>query len=53
MKKFSGMSVSELGKWRQLAQENTRLKKPFADQSLDKHIVREIMSKCYEAHRQA
>ena len=44
-KKFSGMGVSELGRLRQLEEENNRLKKLVADLSLDKHILQEVLSK--------
>ena len=44
-KKFSGMGVGELGRLRQLEEENNRLKKLVADLSLDKHILQEVLSK--------
>ena len=44
-KKFSGMGVIELGRLRQLEEENNRLKKLVADLSLDKHILQEVLSK--------
>jgi putative transposase len=44
-KKFSGMGVSELGRLRQLEEENNRLKKLVADLALDKHILQEVLSK--------
>jgi putative transposase len=44
-KKFSGMGVSELGRLRQLEEENNRLKKLVADLSVDKHILQEVLSK--------
>jgi putative transposase len=44
-KKFGGMGVSELGRLRQLEEENGRLKKLVADLSLDKHILQEALAK--------
>ena len=44
-KKFGGMGVSELGRLRQLEEENGRLKKLVADLSLDKHILQEVLAK--------
>jgi putative transposase len=39
------MGVSELGRLKQLEEENNRLKKLVADLSLDKHILQEVLSK--------
>jgi putative transposase len=44
-KKFGGMGVSELGRLRQLEEENNRLKKLVADLSLDRHILQEVLAK--------
>lgn len=44
-KKFAGMGVSELGRLRQLQEENSQLKKLVADLSLDKHILQEVLAK--------
>jgi putative transposase len=44
-KKFSGLGVTELGRLRQLEEENNRLKKLVADLSVDKHILQEVLSK--------
>ena len=44
-KKFGGMGVSELGRLRQLEEENSRLKKLVADLSLDKQILQEVLAK--------
>ena len=37
--------VSELGRLRQLQEENSQLKKLVADLSLDKHILQEVLAK--------
>ena len=39
------MGVSELGRLKQLEEENQRLKKLVADLSLDKHILQEVLAK--------
>ena len=44
-KKYGGMGVSELGRLKQLEEENSRLKKLVADLSLDKHILQEVLAK--------
>jgi len=44
-KKYGGMGVSELGRLKQLEDENQRLKKLVADLSLDKHILPEVLAK--------
>ena len=44
-KKYAGMGVSELGRLKELAEENRQLKKLVADLSLDKHILQEVLAK--------
>ena len=44
-RKFTGMTLSDLRKLRQLEQENQRLKKLVADLSLDKHMLQEVLKK--------
>jgi putative transposase len=44
-KKHGGMGVAELGKLKQLEEENQRLKRLVADLSLDKHILQEVLAK--------
>lgn len=39
------MDVSEIRELRQLREENTRLKQLVADLSLDKHMLKEVISK--------
>ncbi|GAB5560601.1 MAG: hypothetical protein SynsKO_22480 [Synoicihabitans sp.] len=51
--RFSGMGVSEMREMRQLREENTKLKQLVADLSLDKHMLREVISKNSEACTQA
>ena len=42
---YGGMSLSELKRLRELEQENFRLKKMYADASLDNTILREVLEK--------
>ncbi len=44
-KKYGGLGISELGRLKQLEDENQRLKKLVADLSLDKHILQEVLAK--------
>lgn len=44
-RKFTGMTLSDLRKLKQLEQENQRLKKLVADLSLDKHMLQEVLKK--------
>ena len=39
------MGVSDLGRLKQLEDENQRLKKLVVDLSLDKHILQEVLAK--------
>jgi putative transposase len=43
--KYSGMSLSELSRLKELEQENSRLKKIVADQQISIDILKEINSK--------
>jgi putative transposase len=43
--KFSGMSEQELVRLRHLEQENSRLRRLVADQSLDIQILKDVVSK--------
>ena len=43
--KYGGMEVPELRRLKELEQENARLKKMYADLSLDYQIVKEVLSK--------
>ena len=43
--KYGGMEVPELKRLKELEQENARLKKMYADLSLDYQIVKEVLSK--------
>ena len=42
---YAGLGVSELGRLRQLEDENGRLKRLVADLTLDKQILQEVFSK--------
>ena len=44
-KKYGGLEVNELKRIKDLEQENSRLKKMYADLSLDYEIVKEVLKK--------
>jgi putative transposase len=44
-KKYGGMNVSDAGRLKSLEKENSRLKKLVADLSLDKVMLKELLSK--------
>ena len=43
--KYGGMSVSDMQRLRELEQENARLKRMFADLSLDHAVLKEALTK--------
>ena len=43
--KYGGMSVSDMQRLRELEQENARLKRMFADLSLDHVVLKEALTK--------
>ena len=43
--KFGGMTVSDMQRLRELEQENSRLKRMYADLSLDHAVLREALTK--------
>jgi putative transposase len=43
--KYSGLEVNELQRMRELEQENHRLKKMYADLSLDHMILKDVITK--------
>lgn len=43
--KFGGMSVSDMQRLRELEQENARLKRMYADLSLDHSVLKELLTK--------
>jgi len=43
--KYAGMSVSEMKRLRELEKENARLKKMFADVSLERDIIKDVLEK--------
>ncbi len=44
-KKYGGMETHQLRKLKELEQENVRLKRMFADLSLDHQLLKEILEK--------
>ena len=44
-KKFAGMGIAELGRLKQLEEENKKLKRLVADLSLDKAMLQDVLSK--------
>jgi putative transposase len=44
-KKYGGLGVSELGRLKQLEEENGQLKKLVADLSLDKQMLQDVIAK--------
>lgn len=44
-RRYAGLGLNELRELRQLREENRKLKTMVADLSLDKHILREVLSK--------
>lgn len=43
-RRYAGMGVGELGRLKQLEEENRKLKGLVADLSLDKHILQEVIA---------
>jgi putative transposase len=43
--KYGGMSVSDMQRLRELEQENGRLKRMYADLSLDHELLKEVLAK--------
>ena len=46
-KKFSGMDASQLKRLKELEDENRRLKRMYADISLDHQLLKEVLEKKY------
>lgn len=44
-KKFAGLGVAELGRLKQLEEENQKLKTIVADRTLDKQMLQEVLRK--------
>ena len=44
-KKYGGMDTNQLKKLKELEQENARLKRMFADLSLDHQLLKEVLEK--------
>ena len=43
--KYAGMNVSEMKRLRELEKENARLKKMFAEVSLERDIIKDVLEK--------
>ena len=43
--RYGGMSVSDMQRLRELEQENARLKRMYADLSLDHPLIKEVLAK--------
>lgn len=43
--KYTGMSASDIKRLKELEEENSRLKKMYADLSLDHQILKDVISK--------
>ena len=43
--KYSGMSLSELKRLKELEQENSRLKRMFANQGLELEAIKDLLAK--------
>ena len=43
--KYGGMSVSDMQRLRELEQENSRLKRMYANLSLDHELIKEVLAK--------
>lgn len=48
-KKYAGLMPSQTKRLRQLEEENAKLKRIFADLSLDKAMLQDVLSKSFEA----
>ena len=46
-KKYSGMDASQLKRLKELEEENRRLKRMYADISLDHQLLKEVLEKKY------
>ncbi len=44
-RKYAGLGLRELREWRQLRDENAKLKRLVADLSLDRHMLQEMVRK--------
>ena len=49
--KYGGMQASDLSRMRELEAENAKLKKMFADVSLQNMALKDIVEKSYKASR--
>jgi len=50
-KKYGGLESDQVRELKQVLEENTRLKKPAAELSLDKAVLQDVLSKKFPGHR--
>lgn len=43
--KYGGMSISDIKRLKELEEENSKLKKMFADMALENHALKDLISK--------
>jgi putative transposase len=51
-KQYDGLDSTQVREFKQLSEENARLKKLVADLSLDKAVLQDVLSKKFPVHRQ-
>ena len=50
-KQYDGLDSTQVREFKQLSEENARLKKLVADLSLDKAVLQDVLSKKFPGHR--
>ncbi len=50
-KKYGGLDSDQVRELKQVLDENTRLKKPVAELSLDKAVLQDVLSTKFPGHR--
>ncbi len=51
--KYGGMTLSDIKKLKELEEENRRLKKMYADLSLENYALKDLLKKSFKADRKA